>query len=123
MANHILMKNQSGDSVLDQLEAPEFSSADHAGWEGLGVEASGVFLFMFRIEAGAVDFPLHDSPDAWLGYVVSGSGTLHAGSADGKLMDSVAYQAGDFITFEPNTQHGWSNGGEPSKIMFVKVAG
>lgn len=123
MPSHFLMKNQSGNAAFEKLDAPEFAAADYDGWESLAVEASGIFFFMFKIDADAVDYPLHASPDAWLGYVVEGAGYLTAGNQDGSQeLDRATYQAGDFITFEPNTQHGWSNGNTPAKILFVKTA-
>ncbi len=122
MHKHYLMTDQSGISALSELAAPEFSAADYAGWEGLSAEAGGVFFFMFKISADAVEYPMHASPDEWLGYVVVGEGELFSGNASGEKLGSVSFKAGDFITFMANTQHAWKNGGQESKILFVKKA-
>lgn len=122
MSKHYLMTDASGVSALAETDVPQFSSADVAGWEGLSVEAAGVFFFMFRIAPGAEEFPMHAAPDAYLGYVAKGSGQLHVGTEADK-MESVTFNEGDFITFEPDTMHGWTNGPEESKILFVRQLG
>lgn len=124
MGKHILMTNEQGASMLASTPLPEFDAGEFpAGWSGLGVEDAGIFMFMFNVSAGAAEFPLHASEDEWLAYVVSGSGTLYAGTADMKQTDSIAYQAGDFITFKADTPHGWKNGSEASRILFTKRGG
>lgn len=123
MANHIVMTNNNGASELARSPLPEFDAGDFPqGWKGLGIEASGVFIFMFNIAADAVEFDIHASEDEWSAYVVSGSGTLYAGTAEMERTEGMDYQAGDFITFEANTPHCWQNGGEASKILFTKKA-
>lgn len=123
MANHIVMSEKDGASFLSQSAAPEFSSDDFpGGWEGMGVEASGVFIFVLKVAADAEEFPIHASEDEWLGYVVSGSGTLYAGTAESEKTEGKEYSEGDFVTFEANTPHGWVNAGGESKILFAKKA-
>lgn len=120
MANHIIMRQCSGASSLESSVAPEFSALDFTGWQGVSLEDSGVFMFVFIIEPEAVEFPIHSSEDAWLAYVISGTGWLYAGSVDQQATESIEYRSGDFITFQADTPHGWKNGGEKSKILFVK---
>ena len=121
MASHIQMFMEAGGSRLDKKTLPEFEPGDFpAGWVGLAVEDSGIFMFMFNIAADAAEFPIHASEDAWLAYVVSGSGTLYAGTADSERTGGVEYEAGDFITFEAGTPHGWKNGAAPGRILFAK---
>lgn len=123
MPKHIIMKDQNGTSELSEASLPEFSADDFPnGWSGMGLEASGVFLFILKVEAGGDEFELHASEDTWLGYVISGSGTLFAGTPDKVKTGEVAYSAGDFITFEANTPHGWLNNQKESKILFAKQA-
>ena len=122
MSNHIIMSNDNGASSLATSPAPEFEAFDVKGWQGRAVEDSGVFMFMFDIAANAEEFPLHVDAAEWLALVISGSGTLYAGTADMQKTDGMEYRAGDYITFEANTPHGWKNGGEPSRILFVKRA-
>ena len=122
MASHIIMSNDSGASTLSKSPAPEFEDLDFAGWKGRAVEDSGLFMFMFDIAPDAVEFPVHADEAEWLALVLSGSGTLFAGTADMQKTDGMDYEAGDYITFEANTPHGWKNGGEPSRILFVKRA-
>ena len=122
MSRHYLMTEKQGTSFLEEVEGPSFSSTDVDGWEGLTVEAAGVFFFMFRIAPNAVEFPMHAAPDEYLGYVVRGSGKLHAGTEQEKL-ESVDFNEGDFITFKPDTMPGWTNGPQESKILFVRKLG
>lgn len=121
MSSHITMFNQQGASYLSKQCAPEFSNLDFpAGWQGQALEDSGVFMFLFRVSADAVEFPIHTSEDEWLAYVVGGAGTLFSGTADLEKTEGMSYQAGDFITFAADTPHGWLNGGAESRILFVK---
>ena len=124
MSQHIIMSiEEDGSSSLETAPAPKFDDAGFPdGWKGMALEASGVFMFMFEIAEGAVEFPVHSSEDEWLAYVVSGSGTLYAGTAEMERTDGVEYSEGDFITFQGDTPHGWKAAGEPSRILFVKQA-
>ena len=118
---HILMSAKQGGSVLSKTAAPAFNANDFPeGWSGAGVEASGVFMFVLNIAEGAAEFAIHASEDAWLAYVVSGSGTLYAGDAHSQKTEALTYQAGDYITFEAHTPHGWVNDGAESILLFVK---
>jgi quercetin dioxygenase-like cupin family protein len=123
MSTHIIMSQTDGVSHLAAQPAPAFSPQEFPGWQGLALKDSGVFMFIFDIEAGAAEYPLHSSEDEWLAYVVSGSGELHSGNPEGELLDMKPFAAGDFITFRANTQHAWRNGDHPSRILFVKRSG
>lgn len=120
MSSHITMSNSNGASTLTKSDGPKLYTAGHDGWQGLSLEASGVFIFMFDIAPDAAEFPIHASEDKWLAYVISGSGTLFAGTADMEKTEGMSYAAGDFVTFERNTPHGWINDSEPSRILFTK---
>lgn len=122
MSSHITMSNSDGASTLTKSDGPKLDPAGHDGWQGFSIEASGVFMFMFDISPDAVEFPIHASEDEWLAYIVSGSGTLFAGTADMEKSEGMPYTAGDFVTFERDTPHGWINDGEPSRILFTKQA-
>lgn len=122
MSNHIIMSNNNGASELVKSQVPNFEALEFEGWHGRAVEDSGVFTFIFDIEPDAEEFPIHADQAAWLALVISGSGTLFAGTANLKKTDGMAYQAGDYITFQGGTPHGWKNGGKPSQILFVKRA-
>jgi quercetin dioxygenase-like cupin family protein len=122
MSSHIIMSNDNGASSLAASPVPEFEAFDFKGWQGRAIEDSGVFMFLFDIAADAEEFPVHADQAEWLAYVVSGSGTLYAGTADMQRTEGMAYAAGDYITFQAGTPHGWKNGGEPSRILFVKRA-
>ncbi|MEM9253262.1 MAG: cupin domain-containing protein [Planctomycetota bacterium] len=122
MAKHIAMVNRDGGSAFDALPTPQSGALEHAGWSGVAVEASGLFCFEIAAEPGAAEFPMHDSPDAWVGYVVCGGGTLYSGSAAGEKLGEVTVAEGDWITFEPNTQHAWKNGDAQTRMLFIKRA-
>ncbi|MCU4675629.1 cupin domain-containing protein [Catenovulum sp. 2E275] len=122
MSKLIKMTEQQGASFLATETGPKFEALEHQGWNGATIEESGVFVFMFDIEKDAVEFPLHASDQVWMGYVVSGSGTLYAGCANEEKTGQVHYQAGDFISFAANTLHGWENDCQPSKLMFIRQA-
>ena len=122
MSNHIIMSNDNGAGTLSVSAAPEFEALDFKGWQGRAVEDSGIFMFMFDIAPDAVEFPIHADDAEWFALVISGSGTLFAGTADMQQSDGMDYEAGDYITFQGGTPHGWKNGGEPCRILFVKRA-
>lgn len=124
MSRHIIMSNdEHGTSQLDSQAAPAFSGGDFpAGWQGTGLEDSGVFMFLFDVSPGAVEFPVHADEAEWLAYVISGSGTLFAGTAAMEKTTGTRYSAGDVITFRAKTPHGWKTDGESNRILFVKRA-
>lgn len=53
--------------------------------------------------------------------VISGGGTLIAGSEPDIKTDCTNYRSGDFITFQADTPHGWINGDADSQVLFVKA--
>ena len=122
MSSHIIMSNHNGASTLSKSPAPEFEAFEFKGWQGRAVEDSGVFMFLFDIAPDAVEFPVHADDAEWLALVLSGSGTLYAGTADMQKTDGMDYTAGDYITFQGGTPHGWNNNDAPSRILFVKRA-
>ena len=122
MASHIIMSNVDGASALAKSPAPEFETFEFKGWQGRAVEDSGVFMFLFDIAPDAEEFPIHADEAEWLALILSGAGTLYAGTADMQKTDGMDYEAGDYITFQGGTPHGWKNGGAPSRILFVKRA-
>ena len=122
MSSHIIMSNDNGASTLSKSPAPEFEALEFAGWRGRAVEDSGLFMFMFDIAPDAEEFPVHADDAEWLALVVSGSGTLYAGTAEMQKTDGIACQAGDTITFQGGTPHGWKNDAAPGRILFVKRA-
>lgn len=121
MASHIEMSAHNDGSNLVRNTAPDIVIDEFPeGWDGQSFEFGNVFMFIFTIQANAVEFPLHSSPDTWLAYVISGSGTLIAGDSNDNKTQEMQYSAGDFITFDANTPHGWRNDNQKSKILFTK---
>ena len=121
MSKHLIMFEHQGASAIETIDAPEFTSHENMpGWKARAMEDAGIFMFQFEIEPGAVEYPIHTSDEAWLAYVASGQGTLYAGDAGENRTEGVQYQEGDFITFKPNTPHGWLNGNEESILVIVK---
>lgn len=120
MAARISVTETNGASSLAGAPAPELADLGHRGWRGLSLEAAGLVAFMFDIEADADEFPIHADGAEWIAHVVSGSGTVHAGTAELEKTSSMDYTAGDFFVFSANTPHGWTNGGAPSRILFVR---
>ncbi|MGC6425186.1 MAG: cupin domain-containing protein [Lentimonas sp.] len=119
-AKHFILNDNNGKSYFEDGTVPEFSAADFpAGWEALSVEAAGIFFFLFKIEPSAEEFPLHAAPDEYFSYVVKGSGTLFGGDSETKG-EHIKFNAGDFISFKPDTQHAWKNGDTETLILFVK---
>lgn len=123
MSSHITMSLEGNASILSKSPAPEFEVLDIEGWRGAALEDVGLFTFMFNIEADAPVYPIHSDEAQWIAYVISGNGILYSGDHDGNQKGHIEYQAGDFITFMPNTPHGWKNGNANSKILLVKQAG
>ncbi len=109
-----------GASALTRESAPELTDLGLLGWQGLSLEALGLVAFMFSITADAEEFPLHTDTAEWIAYVVSGSGTVYVGTPELEKTSGTTYRAGDFLTFEANTPHGWHNGGAASRILFLR---
>lgn len=122
MNSHITMSIEGNASTLSKSTAPEFEVLDIEGWRGAALEDSGLFTYMFNIEAGAPVYPIHSDDAQWVAYVISGKGILYSGDRDGNETGQMEYQAGDYITFMPNTPHGWKNGNSKSQILLVKQA-
>ena len=121
MVSHIEMLANEDGSNLARQNAPEIIVDDFPkGWDGQSMEFGGVFMLIFTIQPDAVEFPLHSSEDTWLAYVVTGSGTLIAGDNQENKTQEMQYKAGDFITFDANTPHGWKNDNQLSKILCTK---
>ena len=120
MNSHIKMSLEGNTSKLSKSPTPEFEALDIEGWQGAALEDVGLFTFMFNIEANAATYPIHSDHAQWIAYVISGNGVLYSGKEDGTQTGQVEYQAGDYITFMPNTPHGWKNGDANSKILLVK---
>ncbi|WP_078086133.1 cupin domain-containing protein [Microbulbifer mangrovi] len=124
MSKHLIIFEHEGASTIETVEAPDFTSHENMpGWKARSVDDAGIFMFQFSIEPGAVEYPIHTSDEAWLAYVASGYGTLFAGDTEENRTEGADYQAGDFITFKPNTPHGWLNGDSPSVIVLTKRSG
>ncbi|XPF94538.1 cupin domain-containing protein [Colwellia sp. RE-S-Sl-9] len=122
MASVIEMLANSGNSKLVRKNAPDISIDEFPeGWDGVSIEYADVFMFIFTIQPDAAEFPIHSSQDKWLAYVISGSGTLIAGNSQNEQTQSMEYKAGDFISFEADTPHGWKNNKQLSKILFTKT--
>ena len=121
MASHIEILAQASGSNLVRKNAP-LSEVDAFpdGWDGQSIEFGDVFMLIFTIQPDAVEFEIHSSEDTWIAYVISGSGTLIAGDNQDKKTHDIDYKAGDFITFDANTPHGWKNNQLLSKILFTK---
>ncbi|QKX17569.1 cupin domain-containing protein [Microbulbifer sp. YPW1] len=123
MSKHHIMFEHESASTIETVDAPDFTSHENmSGWKARAVEDAGIFMFQFEIDPGAVEYPIHTSDEAWLAYVVSGHGTLYAGDAGENRTEGITYGAGDFITFKPNTPHGWVNGDDKSLILLAKVS-
>lgn len=121
MASHIEMLVNAGTSNLVKHNAPQLVTDEFpTGWGGQSMEFGNVFMFIFTIQADAIEYPLHSSEDTWLAYVVCGSGTLIAGDSQNNTTQEMKYEAGDFITFHASTPHGWKNDNQLSKILFTK---
>lgn len=122
MNSHLVMSMQGDSSVIKANNPPKFSALDVEGWYGASLEDAGLFAFMFRIDANAPTYPIHSDPASWIGYIISGGGKLYCGDIDGNQSEFADYSAGDFITFMPDTPHGWQNGDIESEILLIKKA-
>jgi quercetin dioxygenase-like cupin family protein len=115
-----IIKNQA-DGVADSstTSAPQFVDGGQFGWSMQMLMDAGVDFFIFSVVPGA-KFPMHDSPEEWLGYVISGNGELTLGGKDKKVTSTVKFSKGDYIVFKPNTMHGWK-GGSDLLLLVVKT--
>jgi uncharacterized cupin superfamily protein len=78
-------------------------------------------MFIFEIDDSSDEFPLHASDQEWLAYVVLGEGLLIAGTTDNQTQtSSIAFSAGDAITFRADTPHAWRMKPGSGKILFCR---
>lgn len=54
---------------------------------------------------------VHDGPQQYVLYVISGTGKMTLNGKDGAEIGEITYKPDDVIVFQPNTLHGWVNGG------------
>ncbi|WP_026958309.1 cupin domain-containing protein [Aliagarivorans taiwanensis] len=130
MVKHILMRTtEQGSELLEQavpksepIALPQANAepAPLTGWSSRMVEDMGLSMLKLTITEDAAEFPIHSSDEPWLAYVVCGQGTLYSGSHQQDKGTGIEYQAGDYISFEANTPHGWLNRANYSEILFVK---
>jgi quercetin dioxygenase-like cupin family protein len=87
----------------------------------LGVSSTpwGITGYVFSCPKGAA-WPLHTGPDRWWGYVAIGTVESTLGTAD-KANETHTLSAGDVITFEPNTNHGWLVTSDVLEFFFIQV--
>lgn len=120
MGSHITMSLNENGSTTQIADSPDFEALEIDGWYGAALEDVGLFSFMFKIDADAPTYPIHSDPASWIGYVISGGGKLYCGDLQGEQTTDVEYSEGDFITFLPDTPHGWKNDDVESKILLIK---
>ena len=65
---------------------------------------------------------IHESPVAWIGYVISGVGEMTIGDKDANLTGAITFTPGDYLMFEPNTMHGWKNTGDEEILLLFLTA-
>ncbi|GGA86626.1 hypothetical protein GCM10011369_30880 [Neiella marina] len=97
----------------------EPAALPHQGWQIETHSAAGIDYALLTATESAVEFPLHADDNAWFGYVVAGAGELLLGDQN-SLTESVTYQTGDVIVFQPGTFHGWKVASSETKLLFAK---
>ncbi len=107
---HVIKNTTSGVAESTTSAAPKFSPAEN-GWSAQTLTDAGVDFFIYTVVPGAT-LPVHDSPEEWLGYVISGDGVLGLAGNDKKVTSTVKFSKGDFIVFKPNTMHNWEAGSD-----------
>lgn len=74
-----------------------------------------------RVHRGHVDpgghIAVHDGPNVYVLYVISGDGKLVNVGADGEVTSEINYKPDDIIVFRENTMHYWDNGDEPFEFI------
>ena len=94
------------------------------GWKlsSVSFKDVGIDRILISSEADAAVNPLHSGGDAhWLGYLEEGPLELTLGDADGNQTSSRIVQPGEYMTFGPDTYHGWIPQGVPAKLIFLKI--
>jgi len=117
--HYTISVNAAGTAVASKGEVPPFADAGLEGWTFQMLSASGVDFYIFRLAPGAVEYPVHGSPVAWLGYILKGSGQLMLGASDNSVASVLNFSEGDFLIFEPNALHGWKGGLGETDILFI----
>ncbi|PCH99048.1 MAG: hypothetical protein COB84_00285 [Rhodobacteraceae bacterium] len=99
-------------------EIPEIAGMANEGfsyaqlWSGM----DGYKMFEGRVAAGG-KIVSHDGPDTYVGYIVSGHGTMGNDAPDGSMDSSFDFGPGDVIVFGSGTMHHWVNGDE--ELVFI----
>ncbi|MDC7231861.1 MAG: hypothetical protein PQJ58_01420 [Spirochaetales bacterium] len=121
----IKITNKDGAAVYEEatdvmMEAIE----DLAGWKlsAAPFEEVGIDRILLSCEGDAAVNPLHSGGDVhWLGYLEEGPLELILGDAEGNQTSSRIIQPGEYMTFAPDTYHGWVPQGVPAKLIFLKI--
>jgi quercetin dioxygenase-like cupin family protein len=116
---HVIKNRMDGVAESSTTVAPKFVDGGQFGWSMQMLTDAGIDFFIFSVVPGAT-FPVHDSHEEWLGYVISGNGELTLGGQDKKVTSTVKFSKGDYIVFKPNTMHGWK-GGSDLLLLVVKT--
>lgn len=83
-------------------------------WSGL----DGYMVFEGRVAPGG-HIVSYEGPDTYIGYIISGQGTIGIDGPDGQLVSRFEFGPGDTIVFGPGTMHHWVNGDE--ELVFIGV--
>jgi mannose-6-phosphate isomerase-like protein (cupin superfamily) len=121
---YVIGDDAAGVPQVEILAAPALSDVPEIGgmanqgfsyaqlWGGM----DGFKVFEGRIAPGG-KIVSHEGPDTYIGYIVSGHGTLGNDAPDGTMASSIEFGPGDVIAFGPGTLHHWVNGDE--ELVFV----
>jgi quercetin dioxygenase-like cupin family protein len=78
-----------------------------------------------RVMHGHVDakgsIAVHDGPQPYVLYVISGTGKLTLNDKGGAQVGEITYEPDDVIVFQPDTLHGWINGDAAFEFIGVEL--
>ncbi|MDC7225694.1 MAG: hypothetical protein PQJ61_02895 [Spirochaetales bacterium] len=122
-----IVKNIENIAASSEEERLEFEPIEGLqGWylQTYTAEEAGLDWVVLSCEANADVNPLHSGGDVnWLGWVADGPIEMILGGADEVQTSSRIVQPGDYLTFAPDTFHGWVPGSNPARLVFVKLKG
>ncbi|WP_461205295.1 hypothetical protein [Clostridium sp. DL1XJH146] len=124
-ANLFNVCNVEGSATATEGIVPDFEEVEGAkGWSiaTFSSKEIGIDHLILRCKENGEKFNLHSGGnDFWLGYVQEGSAELILGDDSGKQTSSKMVTKGDYVTFAPDTYHGWIPDEKGTKISFIKL--
>ena len=98
----VIMRASNGEAVVEEKDLPAFGAMEGLdGWSVSLVQFAGTDMYIFKIAPGATEMGIHESPVAWIGYVITGVGEMTLGDKDGNYTGFLEF------TMKPTGEKTW----------------